>query len=287
MFRLILTCLLFLNPVPAKTQDSFRIITLAPNLTELVYSAGAGEYLVATDNASNYPEAALHLPKVGNLHQLDIEEILQLQPDLLLIWQDGLTPQLAKQLKSLKLKTKLFNGHNLNEIPQIIEEIIKTTPTYTEQHHENRRIGEENAYQLKKIILETSVNYGSSTKQTYFIQIWDNPLVSLSQKQFLSQALEICNLENILQTTNQMAPQANLEEILKQNPDLIILSGAAEKTQIWKKDWQKFSQLNAVKNNKIYELKQPDIYHRPSERFIRAIPQLCQQLNPLKPNANP
>ncbi|MFG1491659.1 ABC transporter substrate-binding protein, partial [Oceanospirillum sp. HFRX-1_2] len=71
-------------PQPAK-----RIISLAPSVTELLYSAGAGEKVVAVVQYSDYPEAAKALPRVGGYTQLDIERILSLQPDLVIGWQSG------------------------------------------------------------------------------------------------------------------------------------------------------------------------------------------------------
>src|SRR5262245_45545571 len=59
-----------------------RIVSLAPNLTELVYSAGAGERMVGADAYSDFPAAAQQLPRVGDAFQVDYERVLALHPDL-------------------------------------------------------------------------------------------------------------------------------------------------------------------------------------------------------------
>ncbi len=61
-----------------------RIISLAPHLTEQVYSAGAGDKLVGVIDYSDYPDAAKTLPSVGNFAHLNIEKIVALKPDLIL-----------------------------------------------------------------------------------------------------------------------------------------------------------------------------------------------------------
>ena len=60
------------------------MVSLAPFLTELVYSAGAGDRLVGAVAFSDYPEAAARLPQVGDFKRLDLEVLLALQPDLVL-----------------------------------------------------------------------------------------------------------------------------------------------------------------------------------------------------------
>ena len=59
-----------------------RIVSLAPSLTELIYAAGAFEKLVGVAEYSDFPPAAKELPIVGRFDILDIERIVQLNPDL-------------------------------------------------------------------------------------------------------------------------------------------------------------------------------------------------------------
>ena len=61
-----------------------RLVTLSPHLAELVYAAGAGDRLVATVEFSDYPEAALRLPRVGDAFRLDVEAIIAQRPDLVI-----------------------------------------------------------------------------------------------------------------------------------------------------------------------------------------------------------
>ena len=63
-----------------------RVITLAPNLTELVYAVGGGSALVGTVTLSTFPDEAKAVPRVGDHQRFDIERILLLKPDLVLAW---------------------------------------------------------------------------------------------------------------------------------------------------------------------------------------------------------
>ena len=71
------------------TEPARRIVTLAPFLTELAFAAGAGDLVVGVTAFSDYPEAARSLPQLGDAYGLDLERLLDLQPDLVLAWSSG------------------------------------------------------------------------------------------------------------------------------------------------------------------------------------------------------
>ena len=74
---------------------------LPPNLTELVFAAGAGEFLVGVSAYSDYPQAALDLPVVGDAFMIDQEQLAMLRPNLLLVWESGTPPHLIDELRDL------------------------------------------------------------------------------------------------------------------------------------------------------------------------------------------
>jgi hypothetical protein len=80
-----------------------RIVSLAPNLTELAFAAGAGKQIVATVEYSDYPQDARQIPRIGDAFRFDLEKIVALKPDLVLAWASG-NPELA--LQKLKHATR-------------------------------------------------------------------------------------------------------------------------------------------------------------------------------------
>ncbi|MDP3123366.1 MAG: ABC transporter substrate-binding protein, partial [Thiobacillus sp.] len=114
--RLVLgLCLLLAAPVQAAAirlvddagqtldlpQPPQRIISLTPHLTELLFAVGAGAQLAGVDSASDYPEAARTLPRVGDYSRIHFERILALQPDLIVVWVGGNRPVDIHALKQL------------------------------------------------------------------------------------------------------------------------------------------------------------------------------------------
>src|SRR5262245_22923191 len=80
LFCILLCCYL----VPTKLNAN-RIISLSPNLTEILWDIGAGPQLIARDRSSCYPRAVRSLPVVWDYHHLNIEAILRLQPDMVVV----------------------------------------------------------------------------------------------------------------------------------------------------------------------------------------------------------
>ena len=64
-----------------------RIITLAPNLAELVFAAGAGDRLKAVVEHSNFPAEVTRIPRVANAFRIDLERIVELEADLVIAWR--------------------------------------------------------------------------------------------------------------------------------------------------------------------------------------------------------
>ncbi len=258
-----------INNINKKTKP--RLITLAPHLTEMVYSAGAGNLLVATVNYSDYPKIANKLPIVGDYNQIHIEQIIKLKPSLIIAWKSGNTPQDIQRLKKLGFNVWQTEIKQLSDIPSQIQQIGKKT---------NQQItANKIAQQLQQILTTTKQQYQTTTsKPTVFYQIWDKPLYTVGKNQFISQAIQLCGATNLFEQINILAPQVSTEAVIKQNPDLIILGGNQQKQSQWQKNWQQYPTISAVKNKHIIKIKN-SLYQRPTARFIKAIPQLCKQIN--------
>ncbi|VAW47218.1 Vitamin B12 ABC transporter, substrate-binding protein BtuF, partial [hydrothermal vent metagenome] len=128
--RLFLLFLLLLIPKiiwanTALSQTEFqpyqRIISLAPHITEMLYSAGGGEKIVGVVSYSDYPKEALNKPIIGGYNAINLEKIIQLNPDLILGWTSGNRPQDIKRLKALGFHVQLFEVTQLEDIPNRIE----------------------------------------------------------------------------------------------------------------------------------------------------------------------
>ena len=257
----------------AESPSAKRIISLAPSLTELVYSAGAGDQLVGVVNYSDYPKAALSLPIVGSYNAINFEKILQLKPDLVLAWESGNRPQDLDRLKRLGLNLLIRDSQQLDQIPELIEEIGRYAHTQSQANAEAQR--------LRQQLADLRNHYAESATVTVFYQVWHQPLMTVNGEQFISQAINVCGGKNVFGDLKALAPHVNREAVFAQDPDVILLGGLSDVQQAWLEAWQKMPQLKAVRTNQIHPLN-ADHLQRPTARLIDALPALCQRIDTVR-----
>lgn len=261
-----------LNSVQAK--EAHRIISLAPHLTEMVYSAGAGDKLVGVVNYSDYPQDAKKKPIIGSYNAINIERIIELQPDLILSWRSGNRLQDYERLHSLqkKLGFTLFESeiNVLEDIPTLIEKIGQLAASEKQARLQ--------AQKLREKLDGLRQQYANDDRISVFYQIWNKPLITMGGKQFISQGIKLCGGENVFNDLGSLTGQVSLETVLIRNPQVLLLGGSRERQQDWQKNWQKLPRLQAVQNEQIYLLNN-DLYQRPTARFINALPALCNKID--------
>lgn len=247
-----------------------RVISLAPHVTEMLFSAGAGDKIVGVVAYSDFPEAALSIESVGSYNAINIEKIIQLNPDLIIAWRSGNRTRDIEKLEQLGFKVAYSEPYQLLDIVQEIRLFGQQLNTQT---HANA-VADRLENQLEKL----QQTYQQKTKITAFYQIWNAPLMTINGKQFISQALAICGAENVFADLPILAGEVSVESVIDKNPDTILLGGEKAVQQGWLKDWQRWHTLNAVKNSQIHLLN-ADTFQRSTERLIDGIEELCQLID--------
>ncbi len=108
------------NPSLSETFLPLRIVSLAPNVTEMVYFLGFGDKLVGRTDFCNYPQAAQALPTVGGFVDTSLEKIISLNPDLVVAYQ-GNSLELLGQLEHLKVPVLAF--HEAQTLDGILDQM--------------------------------------------------------------------------------------------------------------------------------------------------------------------
>lgn len=262
-----------LTTTQAKAEDNKvpeRIISLAPHVTEMLFSAGAGDKVVGVVAYSDFPEAALTIESVGSYNAINIEKIIQLNPDLIIAWRSGNRTRDIEKLEQLGFKVAYSEPYQLLDI---VKEIRFLGELLNTQTHANAV-----AERLENQLTRLQQTYQHKTKITAFYQIWNAPLMTINGKQFISQALAICGAENVFADLPILAGEVSVESVIDKNPDTILLGGEKAVQQGWLKEWQRWHTLSAVKNSQIHLLN-ADTFQRSTERLIDGIEGLCQLID--------
>jgi iron complex transport system substrate-binding protein len=116
--------------LPAAPQ---KIVSMTPATTEILFALGAGDRIVATDDGSDYPDAAKALPHVATFDKVDVEKVVALEPDLVIAGGLGFTPadSIAK-LRSLKVPVVVVYAGSVEGVFKDIELLGSATGTTEE-----------------------------------------------------------------------------------------------------------------------------------------------------------
>jgi iron complex transport system substrate-binding protein len=268
----------FIDEVGREVTFSFppkRIVSLAPNITEILFSLGLDEEIVGVSIHCNFPEKAKSKPRVGSYISLDFEKITSLQPDLIIATGAGNTRDMVDRLGKLGFTTYVIYPKNFNDILKSIVHIGQAV----NREREARVIIEEMRRRSQRVIELTK----GLSRPKVFIQISDAPIVSVAKGSFADDLIRLAGGENIAGNEKEVYPRFGMEEILKRSPEVIIISSMNPKGDYQKilQEWNQWKTIPAVKMGQIHII-DSDLLDRPSPRIIDGLEDLARVLHPEK-----
>ena len=246
-----------------------RIVSLAPNATELLFAAGAGARIVGTVEYSDWPAAAKALPHVGSVAQIDAEAVAALQPDLVIAWQSGTPPAAIAKLRGLGLTVYV-------EEPKRIDDIAVALQTYGRMAG-TTAVADAAAVAFRQRYAQLAAAYSTRPKLRVFYQIWEQPLITVNGKQIISDVIRLCGGKNVFADLPVLAPTVAIEAVIAANPDVIVASGSDATRPAWLDDWRRWPSLNAVAHGNLFFVP-PDLIQRHTPRLLDGAELLCRQL---------
>jgi iron complex transport system substrate-binding protein len=242
-------------------QAAHSVVALAPNLTEMVFAAGAGSKLLATVEYSDYPQQAQHLPRVGDAFRFDLERIMALQPDLVMAWNSGNPAQALAGLEELGFLVWRIELQTPGDIPDLLEHIARATGTQGGARQEAER--------LRHRLGQLSDRHAGKPPVRYFYQVAERPLFTLNGEHIVSRGLSLCGGVNIFDQLPVLAPQVSREAVLAEDPDIVFAPRVAN-TADPLAHWRAWPRLRAVRNEALYFL--------PADQISRATPRMLDSL---------
>ena len=247
-------------------QPAKRIISLAPNITEVLFHVGAGEQIVGADEYSNYPPAAKEIVRVNNHAAANYELILSLKPDLVIAWQSGNGDKIINPLRKLGIPVFVVEPRQIDMIPNLFRRFGQLSGKVEQ--------AEQRASEFTRRLKVLSKTNGDKALVRTFYQIWDEPLITLNGKHMVSSVIELCGGVNIFADAVPLVPYVNIESVVAADPQVIIAGGSQEEQPAWFKRWQKWSGISAVINSQIY-LIPADLMQRHSARILDGAEMMC------------
>ncbi|HEY5558839.1 MAG TPA: cobalamin-binding protein [Steroidobacteraceae bacterium] len=256
-----------LSACAAETPESRgeRIISVAPNLTELLFAAGAAEQIVAVSEYSDYPEAAKDLPRIGDAFRLDYERIVALAPTVAVIWETGTPAGVAKRLEDLGIRVVGIPTHRLDDIATGLVELGELAGT--------QDVATAAAADFRARIDRLRTEYQGRPKLRVFIQIDDAPLYTVGGGHLITEIVELCGGANVFAEAVSLALPVDLESVLVRVPQVVLSTDDGDPVEYW----SRFGELEAVRNGAVFRAP-ADSLARPSPRIADGAADVCALL---------
>lgn len=185
-----------------------RIVSLKPNITEILFALGAGERVVGVTSWCDYPEEAKKLPKVADYININTEKIIALEPDIVISSEENSIKGQFAVLQSAGIKTATAPFRTLDDLYGSVAKIAEIVG--------KKEDGEK---LVKKIA--GSMPQGPANRRTALILVGRRPLVAAGTDTFYGDMIKAIGAKNIVDGKTPY-PTINTEFITAKNPDVII-----------------------------------------------------------------
>lgn len=256
-------------------QSARRVITLSPHLAELVFQVGGGDQVLASVAYTDYPPAAAALPRVGDAFRIDLEQVLALNPDLVIAWASGNPDALLQRLQALGVPVWRTEVRDPQELARLIRELGLALG--------RRETAMAVAEDLDDRLQTLRARYGQRAEVSYFFQISPQPLYTVNGEHLISRLLSICGGRNIFADLGSLAPTVGEEAVIQADPQVILAARpGAETAAIDAPDslqrWRRWPAMDAVSGGHLYHLPADEI-SRATLRALTGTEKACALLD--------
>jgi iron complex transport system substrate-binding protein len=275
-------------PAPIKLTDGLgrtvelaapaqRIVSIAPSNTEILFAVGAGQQVVGREELSDYPAEAKNVTSIGSVFQkINTEALVTLKPDLVLAAEIN-SPEQVKALEDLKLTVYYLPN------PKTFDDLyanLATVGKLTGRSAEAARLNESLKARYEAVIQKVSQAQETPTV-FYEIDATDptKPYTS-GPGTFIDLVIRLAGGKNIGAALKDAFAQISSEELVKQNPGIIVLGdalyGVTPDSVAQRPGW---STLSAVKDKQVFAF-DDNLISRPGPRLIDGLEQMAQLVHP-------
>jgi iron complex transport system substrate-binding protein len=249
-----------------------RVVSLAPNLTEIVFALGDGNHLAGDTDYCDYPAEASQKPHVGGPVNPNLEVITSLKPDVILATSMN-RRETVDALDRIGLPVFITDPHSVEEMIASVEHIGSALAV--------EKSAAVVAHDLRGRLADLDRRLAGAAPRRVLFVVWTNPLISVGRDTFIADALRRAGGRSVVDTKSEW-PNLSLEEIVRLQPEVLVFASAhAGDTQRdidalrTRPGWRS---LHAIQRGNIVVVS--DAINRPAPRMVDAIERLARALHP-------
>jgi len=261
-------------------QDKLRIVSLAPNVTEILFALGLGDNIIGATDACDYPSVAKSIPKVSSFGAPNVEVLLALAPDLVI--SSGLEkPEVLAILRQANIRVVNVQPRGfMASFPELFD-AIGAIGEATQRTAEAQAVVARMQTELAAVAARTS-EIEQSQRPRVFVEIDQTPLMTAGAGSFLDDLIVRAGGRNVAHEIDAAYPCIDPEQVILWNPDVILVAhsnapGEAAKRLAEHIGW---SQMAAVQQRRIIDDINPDLLFRPGPRLVEGVKLWAERLHP-------
>jgi iron complex transport system substrate-binding protein len=255
-------------------EEPMKIVSLAPNNTEVLFALGLGDKVIGVTSYCDYPAEAATKELIGDYSGNNLEKIVELNPDLVLVYGAG-NEEENKVLRDAGIKVLGF-------MPETIDAVIKDIETVGKATGKSKEAADliEAMNQKKNDILD---KVKGQKEVKVFYEIWHDPLMAAGKGSFMDELITLAGGKNIAEDAEGAYPQYDLEQLIERDPELYLAAqDMPDKTAESIKLRVGYENISAIKNDRIYlfEGNEANVVSRPGPRIIEALELVAKVIYP-------
>ena len=246
------------------TRTVERIVPIAPSMTEVLYTAGAGDQIAAVSHADDFPEAIKALPRFNSL-PMDYEALVRMKPDVILGTDQINNPRDAHLFESLGTPVLYFSFNTWADIPRVIRYVgsITADPTYANAAADSLEQRVSAIQDQIPVDLE---------RPRVLILIGSDKLYSFGKDSYVHELIEIAGGFSITESLDSSSPELSEEYVIQSNPDIILGTFAREVDLL--ENHPSFQSVPAIRNNQICMV-EASLILRPGPRLVQGMEEIA------------
>jgi len=265
--------ILVISPVTARGDGlPQRIVSLSPSITEALFQLGLESRVVGVTTFCQYPPCAARKPKIGTVIKPNVERIVSLQPDIVLATETNPQPDLDK-LSSLGIRVLILPPEkSFADICRNLSLLGKTLGA--------KKAAESVIKKANERIAAIKARLKEARPVRVFWEVGASPLVTVGKGTFADELLSMAGGVNIAHNAPARYVRYSREEVLRQNPEAIVLVTMGDVTAREVASWQKYKGLKAVKDRRIYVIEAHPVCSPTPLTFVRGLEKVASFLHP-------
>lgn len=261
---------------PGDAHVPARIVSVAPDLTEILYALGLEPNIVGVTQDSDYPPAAARKPGIGTFWQPSIEAIIATRPDLVVTQAFEQHRDLSQRLQRMGYRGIMVHMETVSDLSDAILAIGDATGT--------RKQADALCTEMQTEIDRLRALVADADPVGVLWVVQREPLRVAGRDTFISEMVELAGGRNAIGPTLHKYPPLGVEQVIVARPEVIIepamLPGALDEQRRQALDyWGRFVNVPAVTAGRIYVI-DGDMVSRLSPRLPAGIRMIARCLRP-------